>query len=169
MVLYCGIIVCTGGVNFVSEIAEVFSSAVTDDGCTPQALVGGKPHTLISRAGISLLRVPGVLGDGCQAQVGLVVVEAAAVYVVDDVSFGGFDELTVHEDARVSSAGQEFGIEHIFAFCPAEMPFVSAQPLIVLRIDYGKVALGQRDSAERVAEAQTPTEQHQLKERPNKP
>jgi len=78
----------------------------------------------------------------------------------------------VHEDPRVFSAGQAYGafsVEHVFALCPAETPFVPAQALIVLRIDYGKVALGQRDSAEGVAEAQTPPEQYEPKQGPNEP
>ena len=78
-----GIVSLRGG-DFVGEISEVYSAAVTDDCSPPQALVGGEPHALIAGAGISLLRVPGVLCYGCHAKVGPAVVEAEAVYMVDD-------------------------------------------------------------------------------------
>ena len=97
VVLYRGIIVCLSGVDFVCEISEVYSPAVTDDCGPPQALVLSKPDALIARSRISLFRVPGVLSDSCQTEVGPAIVEAAAVYVVDDVSFGSFNELAVHE------------------------------------------------------------------------
>ena len=92
--------------------------------------------------------------------------------MVNDVSFGSLNELAVHEDSRVFPAGQAygaFGVEHVFAPCPAETPFVSAQALIILRIDYGEAALGQWDSAEGVAVAQTPPEQHQQNGNPFEP
>ena len=50
----------------------------------PHAFVGGEPYAFIAGTGISLFRVPGVLGDGRQTQVGPAVVEAGAVYVVDN-------------------------------------------------------------------------------------
>ena len=78
----------------------------------------------------------------------------------------------MHEQTRVFPAGQAygaFGVEHIFALCPAEAPFVFAQALIILRIDDGVATLGQRDSAEGVAVAQTPPRQHQYKKGPDEP
>ena len=75
----------------------------------------------------------------------------------------------MHEDARVSAAGQAdgaFGVEHVFALRPAQTPFVPAQARIILRIDYGEAALGERDSAEVVAVAGPAVHQHQSNERP---
>ena len=86
VVLSRGIVVCPGGVDFVGEISEVFSPAVKDDCGPPHAFVGGEPPALIAGAGVSLLRVPGVLGDGRQAQIGPAVVEAGAVHMVDDIT-----------------------------------------------------------------------------------
>ena len=80
--------------------------------------------------------------------------------------------MAVHEQSRVFPAGQAyraFGVEHVFAFCPAETPFVPAQALIILRIDYGEAALGQRDSAEGVAVAQAPPRQQKYEKRTDEP
>ena len=80
--------------------------------------------------------------------------------------------MAVHEQTRVFPAGQAygaFGIEHIFAFCPAETPFIPVQAMIVLRIDYSELALGKRDSAESVAVAQPPPQQHQPNGNPFEP
>ena len=78
----------------------------------------------------------------------------------------------MHEDSRVFAVRQAygaFGVEDVFALCPAETPLVFAQVRIVLRIDYGEMALGQGDFAEGVAVAQAPPCQHKCKKWPNEP
>jgi len=142
----------------------VFSLAVADDGGAPEGLVFGEPDAFVSGAGVSFVCVPGVLGDGGQAEVGPAVVQAGAVHVVDDVSFRRPDELAVHEDARVFPVGQAhgaFGVEHVLAFRPAEAPLVLAQARVVGGIDDGELALRERDFPEGVPEAQTAPDKHQ--------
>ncbi len=97
MVLFSGVVVGAGGVDFVFEIAEVDSFSVANDCCPPEEFLLVEANAFVSRAWVSLLRVPSVLSDGCEAKVCSAVVEAVSVYVVNYVSIGGLDELAVHQ------------------------------------------------------------------------
>ena len=55
IVLHRGGIVCLCGVDFVGEISEVYSPAVTDNCGTPQTFDGGEINALIAGARISRL------------------------------------------------------------------------------------------------------------------
>ena len=96
MIFFSGVVVGAGGVDFVFEIAEVDSFSVANDCGAPEEFLLVEANAFVSRAWVSLLRVPSVLSDGCEAKVGSAVVEAVSVYVVNYVSIGGLDELAVH-------------------------------------------------------------------------
>lgn len=79
--------------------------------------------------------------------------------MVNYVSFGDVNELSVHKDPRVFFIGQSygaFGIEYVFTFCFAETPFVFAEARVVIRVDDGEFALREWDFSKRIAEAETP-------------
>ena len=48
MILYGGVVVCVGGVDFVFEVAEVDSFAVADNSSTPEALVFSVPDAFVA-------------------------------------------------------------------------------------------------------------------------
>jgi hypothetical protein len=157
----CGGVVSVSGGGFGFEVAEVNSFAVADDGSAPEALIFGEPDAFVAGAGVSLFRVPCVLCDGSEAEVGAAVVEAVAVDVVDDVSIGREDEVVMHKDAGVSAGGQAdgaFGVEDVFSFCTAEAPFEGGEAVIIGGVDDCEFALCERDFSEWAAEAQTTIE-----------
>ena len=63
------------------------------------AFVFCEPNSFISEAVFSFSGIPSVLCDGCGSEVCFSIVQAVAIDMVDDKSFGDMDELAVHEDA----------------------------------------------------------------------
>ena len=84
-----------------------------------------------------------VLGVGGEAEVGLSIVEAIIVYVVDDKSGGRVHYLAVHIDggcpALLTDSGIAFGVEGVGVF--GDLPFVFDEPFVIIRVNDGEFAL----------------------------
>ncbi|MEJ2703507.1 MAG: hypothetical protein P8Z79_13805 [Sedimentisphaerales bacterium] len=90
------------------------------------------------------------------AEVGLAIVKTVVVDVVAKHAGRHVDDQVVHLEVLslfLLAVGQRVdGVPTVRA--PVGVPFDTAEPLVVFGIDDGEFALGQRDSAERVAVAQ---------------
>jgi hypothetical protein len=171
VVLSRGPVVSFGGVTLVAEIAQVLPLPVKDDGRTPQPLVLREPDAFVAGPGIPLARVPGVLSDGGGAEVGPAIVQAIAVDVVDDAPVRRPDKLAVHEDSRVLPVGPAdgaFGVDHVLALSLAQPPFVSAEVLVVARIDDREPPLSQRYSPKGIPVPNPPIREHHPNEQGSK-
>lgn len=102
------------------------------------------------------------MGDSGQAEVGAAVVKARAINVVDDETGGDiFYELAVHKDAgefTIRFANRTLGVEGVFTFCFAYTPIVVREGFIILGVNDGEKAPGQRYSPEGTAVAQAAIE-----------
>jgi len=134
----------------------------------PPAFVFCEPDAFVSGTIFPFSGVLGVLRDGCGSEVRFSVVEAVAVYVVDDEWGRDGDELAVHKYARIAAvcfSDRAFCVGGVFAFCFAESPFVFCEARVVVGVNDGVSALGERDSSEGVAEAEAAIEKQERDER----
>ncbi len=103
----------------------------------------------------------------CGSEVGLSIVEAVMVYMVNEKMVGRVDNLTVHLNrpplvfADPLTPGGIICIFELFG-----MPFVLAQALVIFGVHYGVLALSEWYSAEGVAVVDAAVEQYQSHERP---
>jgi len=84
------------------------------------------------------------------------IVEAVAVYVVNEEKIGDVQDLAVHFDCYLLfDFGQpELSLGVVGVPTPVGVPFVSGEARVVIRVNDGVLALCEWDSAERVAEAE---------------
>ena len=169
MVFHCSPVVGFGRLNLVAEIAQVFSLAAADDGRPPQPPFLVQPDAFAAVAAAGPACVPGVLSDGSRAQIGLAVVKAVAVNMIDKLIIGGSAYFAVHVEpvSFAPFSGRANRVEGRAAF--GGEPFMSGEAKIIIRIDDGELALGQGYPAEWIAVPKPPIEKHRLDDDPNKP
>jgi len=145
MILAGGAVVGFCGFDFVLEIADGEGCAVGRDFDGPSFFPAVPGDAFVFRGagtdGSSGVTV--VLGAGCEAEVGLSIVEAVIVYVVDDKPRGRVHYLAVHVDgglpALSTDSGIAFGVEGVGVF--GDMPFVFDEPFVIIRVNDGEFAL----------------------------
>lgn len=143
-----GGVVGSGGFLLDIVRAQVSLFAVVFDVGDPfvAALVVGDAEVLAGRSS-ALAAVGVVLGVIAVATVALAVVQAVVILVVADQVVGRVHDQAVHVDALpfASDANVTHGVAivHVHLAAPAEL----REPDVVLRIDLGEPALGQRDLA----------------------
>jgi len=81
-----------------------------------------------------------VLGEGCEAEVFLLVVQAVVVDVVHEKVFGCVEDFAVHFDAFTVLFSDGI-ISFLAIFCE---PLVSCESVVVFGIDDGEQALSER-------------------------
>ena len=141
---FCGGVVCAGGVGFVCEVAEVAGFAGGGDLGGPFFLVFVPVDAFVAGGGFcGFFLVAAVLGECGQAEVGSAVVEAVVVDVVDEQVGRGVEYLAVHFDGfsfvladGVEVAAGAFG-----------EPFVAGEGGVVVCVDEGESAAGERDAS----------------------
>ena len=103
----------------------------------------------------------------CRAEVGLSIVEAVMVYMVNEKMVGRVDNLTVHLNRHplfaFADSDTSGGIKCIFELFG--VPFMFVQSLEIFRVNYSVFALCKWDSAEGVAIADAAVEQYQSHKR----
>ena len=139
------LVISFGRLALVTEMAQEFSLAAAGDRCSPQ------PSVLIERDAFvagALLSVVSVLSGGGRAQVGLAVVKAVVVDVIDNHIIGDSEHFAVHGEPVPFALFENRAnrIEGRAAFYG--VPIALGEPEIIVRIDDGVLALGQRYPAE---------------------
>lgn len=111
--------------------------AVDCDSCIPDLVAAVEIEALVLRAGFSVyfLCVAVVLCAGGRAKVGLSIVQAVMVDVVDYVAVGDLQNLPVHVDwsSIFSRRGVALCIVSVSVF--SQVPFVFIELLEIVRID----------------------------------
>ena len=109
-----------------------------------------------------------VLCAGGQPQVGLSIVEAVEIYVVNHQTIRNLYYAAVHIDGRnaafSSDPGIAFGIEGVAVF--GDVPFVGDKLIVIFRVNNGKFALGKGYAAEGVAIAEPAIEKDRCDTQP---
>ncbi len=105
MILPRGSVVSLRRGNFVAEAPEKSGLAVDFYCCSPAFIVDSPRNTFVPRPGSCgrLSSVTAVLAVRCRAEVGLSVVQAIVVYMVNAEAGGGFEYLLVHANAHVAA------------------------------------------------------------------
>ena len=132
--------------------------------------VPAKPF--IPRAAIAqtLLSVVCVLGFGYWAEIGLAIVEAIVIDMIDERIIGDLAYFAVHiEAAFLALCGDNRANRVAGQAASGGKPFVFGKPKEVVRIDEGVFALGQQYPAERIAVPEPPIQEHRLDNDPDKP
>jgi len=92
----------------------------------------------------------------CGTEIGLAIVEAVVVYVVNEEMVGDIDNLAVHSDGTLFFV---YGVPDLSLCVIGEsalvgVPFVNAEAWVVFGVHDSVFTLGEWDSAEGVAEAE---------------
>ncbi len=173
MVAEGGAVVGAGGVDLAVEAAEEDRAAMDRDRRLPPGGVATSADALVRRAihaPAELGAVAGVLRAGGGAEVGLAIVPAVLVDVIDEHAGRRRQHLAVHRDALRPPVAQTRGAGGVIRPRPlADVPVVAGQARIVIRINDGVAALGQRDPAEGVAVADPTPQQRQRHAGPSQP
>jgi len=173
MIFLCGGVIRPCGGELVLERAQVDSFAIDADAGAPALHVVGPIDALEFRAGgrPEFSSVPDVLRVRGGAQVGLAIVEAVMVDVVGEHAGRHVDDHVVHLEVFAFfflAVGERMhGVPGVRAL--VGVPFDRSQPLVVLGIDDGELALRQRDSPEGVAIAQPAIDEQQADQGLGKP
>jgi len=126
VVLFCGLVVCLCGLDFVIEISETYVLLFMAYNGTPLLSVLPPTDSSIFR-GFSLSElspVAGVLRVCCQTEIGFSIVQAVMINVVDYEVARRVEYVTVHTERKILFADSfvPYGIEGI---CILDgMPFV---------------------------------------------
>lgn len=173
MVAKRGAVVGAGGVDLAVEAAEEDRAAMDRDRRLPAGGVATSAHALVRRAidaPAELGAVAGVLRAGGGAEVGLAIVPAVLVDVIDEHAGRRRQHLAVHRDGLRPPVAQAGGAGGVIRPRPlADVPVVAGQTRIVVGIDDGVAAFGQRDPAEGVAVADATPQQRQRHAGPSQP
>lgn len=152
MVLLRSQVVSFGRLAPIAETAQVFSLAAAGDVRPPQSLFLIETNAFVAGEAPATVCIPGVLSDGCRAEIGLAIIKTILVNMIDIHIIWDFKHLSVHVvpalfaifvDNRANSVeGQTaFGGE----------PFAFGEPKIIIRIDDGVLVPRQRYPAEGIA------------------
>ena len=153
----CGVVIGAGRLDLIVEIAERFLSAVKRYKGPPFFSPLAPAYSFIPRSEpscIGLSPVPTVLCARCKAEVGLAIVEAITIDMVNEQPVGRFHNLAVHlDDPTIHLAAKtSHGIESTLK--GVNVPLMLIQPLIIFGVNCCVFALRKRDSAEGIAEAE---------------
>ena len=171
---FCRGVVCFCGVQLIAETADYFSCVIDADNGAPSFFLFVVPDASVFGSGVFLFWITCVLcvfsGRG-RTQVGLAIVQAAMVDMIDEQALRDVDNFPVHRDGYVPFfLGQPLVAGRIGCVRPfAELPFVFFEPLVVVRVDDGEFALGQWDSPVRVAAAKPTVQQDEEYPNPVQP
>ena len=151
-----GLVVGTGGLDWVIEIADVNFFPVIAEVDLPLLSSFVPEDALEFFVGFLTLTVAGILGDSARAEIGFSIIEAIMVYVVNDHAIRNHDDFPVHKYGfRFSPASSVTG-----GAAGAGLPFVLAESLIIIGVNDGEFALREWNFPECVAVAQAPIEKN---------
>jgi hypothetical protein len=173
VVLFCGFIVCLCGVDFVAEITDLLSPSINDDCGSPFFGLPVIPDASVLRGGVDLgiAGVPGVVGGSGGAEVGLAIVPAVMIDVVHIKVVRHINDFAVHRYCQPLFQYRRplapYGVVRTVSL--AGVPFVSAQPVVVVGVHDGVFALREGDSAERIAVPQLSVPEQRQHGRPFQP
>ncbi len=91
-----GLVVCFGGLELIGKRTNIYSFVVAGQLYPPffEALVPvHSPETIFS---VSIFLIAGILSNGSYSEVGFSIVEAVTIYMVNDETIGGGENLAVH-------------------------------------------------------------------------
>jgi hypothetical protein len=162
VVFFSGFVVGLCGLYFIFEITE--GDCITIGGYFGDELLfaGIEAYAFVLGAGVfSFLGVAVVLGTACGAKVCPAIVEAVMVDVVNDMAGRDFYYTAMHINGGpyFSCGGVAFGVKGVAVF--SNVPFVFAEPFVIIWVNEGKPALCQWYSAERTAVAEAAIEKEQ--------
>jgi hypothetical protein len=164
VMLFCGFVISLCGVDFVAEIADDLPRVIEADHGTPSFLLFVVPDAPVFRGGVDLgiAGVSGVVGGSGGAEVGLAIVPAVMVDVVDVEAVRHVDDLAVHRYGQplfeLRRPLAPYGV--VGAVAIADVPFVLAEAVVVFGVHDGVFALREGDSAESVAVTQLPVPEY---------
>ena len=161
MVLPGGFVVGFCGLDFIFEVSEGDGIAISCDFGDELLFSGIEAYAFVFRACVfSFFRVAVVLGAGGWAQVGLSIVEAVMIDVVNDAAGRDFYDTAVHVNRGrcFSCGGIALGVRSVAVF--SNMPSVFAELFVIFGVNDGKPALCQGYAAERIAVAEAATGKH---------
>ena len=167
--LFCGTVISLSSIYLVLKRTQAQSLAVDGDSGEPAIFFRHPAEAFEFRAGgaFEFSAVPDVLGAGRGAEVSFSVVKAIVVDVV---------AVTVRREIQYEVVHTHIFTGFLFAICKGadgiagvgafvEVPFVSAYPVVVFRVNDGESALRQGDASEGAAISQPAIEKDERKKR----
>lgn len=156
VVFLCGPVVGFGRLPLITERAQLFSIAVVGDRYAPKSCSLIERNTFVAGAAPGPFRIPGVLSDCSNTQVGFAVIKTVVVNMIDNHIIGGFEYRAVHGKPvpfafyknRANRVEGRAAIDNI--------PFTFGKPKIIIRIDDSVLAPRKQYPAKSIAVANPP-------------